>query len=120
ISYIGEFSNIAIYPGEVPINEMDYHDIWGNYLRYIGAGAVAFGGLMGLVKTLPTIFSSFIGAVKGFSNRTEEEKLRTDTDIPMWSIVLLTIIFIAVLIFFPHIEVGILGAFLLLIFGFFF
>lgn len=120
ISYIGDFATIAIYPGDVPISEMDYHEIWGNYLRYIGAGAVAFGGLMGLIKTLPTIYCSFIGAVKGFTNRTEEEKLRTDTDIPMWSIVMLTIFFIAVLIFFPHIEVGFLGAFLLLIFGFFF
>ncbi|HLR40961.1 MAG TPA: oligopeptide transporter, OPT family [Virgibacillus sp.] len=120
ISYIGEFANTVIYPGEVPISEMNYHDIWGNYLRYIGAGAVAFGGIMGLVKTLPTIFSSFTGAIKGFKKAGDVEEIRTDQDIPMWLIVILTIAFITVLMFFPHIEIGFIGAILLLIFGFFF
>lgn len=120
ISFIGDFANTAIYPAEVPISEMNYHDIWGNYLRYIGAGAVAFGGIMGLVKSLPTIFSSFTGAVKGFSDVGNSDELRTDKDIPMFLIVILTIAFIGILMFFPHIEIGFIGAILLLIFGFFF
>lgn len=120
ISYIGEFANTAIYPGTVPISEMNFHDIWGNYLRYIGAGAVAFGGIMGLIKTLPTIYSSFVGAIKGLTNGGKAEKLRTDEDIPMWLIATLTIVFLGILTFFPHIEVGFVGALLLLIFGFFF
>lgn len=120
ISYIGDFANTAIYPGEVPISQMNYHDIWGNYLRYIGAGAVAFGGIMGLVKTLPTIMSSFTGALKGFKETGNSQQIRTDEDIPMSSTILLTIIFLAILIFFPQIEIGIVGAILLLIFGFFF
>ncbi|MGY0692138.1 OPT family oligopeptide transporter [Virgibacillus sp. FSP13] len=120
ISYIGDFANTAIYPAEVPISEMNFHDIWGNYLRYIGAGAVAFGGIVGLVKTLPTVASSFTGAIKGYKDANDTEDLRTDKDIPMSAIVILTIVFIGVLIFFPHIEIGIIGAILLLIFGFFF
>ncbi|OZU88866.1 oligopeptide transporter, OPT family [Virgibacillus indicus] len=120
ISFIGDFANTAIYPAEVPISEMNYHDIWGNYLRYIGAGAVAFGGIMGLVKSLPTIFSSFTGAVKGFSDVGNSDELRTDKDIPMFLIIILTIAFIGILMFFPHIEIGFIGAILLLIFGFFF
>ncbi len=120
ISYFGEFANTVIYPGEVPISEMNYHDIWGSYLRYIGAGAVAFGGIIGLVKTLPTIWSSFTGALKGFKNTGNAEELRTDKDISMLFIVLLTIAFIATLMFFPNIEIGIIGAILLFIFGFFF
>jgi len=119
ISYIGEFAQAPIYPGEVPIAEMGYHEIWDNYLRYIGAGAVAFGGIIGLVKTLPTIFSAFIGAVKGFSADGTGD-LRTEKDIPMSLIVGLTVLFMAILIFYPTIEVGLVGAILLFIFGFFF
>src|SRR5699024_4649188 len=120
ISYFGEFANTVIYPGEVPISEMNYHDIWGSYLRYIGAGAVAFGRIIGIVKTLPTIWSSLTGALKGFKNTSNAEELRTDKDISMLFIVLLTIAFIATLMFFPNIEIGIIGAILLFIFGFFF
>lgn len=120
ISYIGEFANTVIYPGEVPISEMNFHDIWENYLRYIGAGAVAFGGLMGLIKSLPTIWSSFAGAIKGFMGTGNLEEIRTEKDIPMSLIVILTVAFIGILMFFPHIELGFIGAVLLLVFGFFF
>src|SRR5699024_12132703 len=95
-------------------------DIWENYLRYIGAGAVAFGGLIGLIKTLPTIASSFAGAIKGFANPDNTEELRTEEDIPFSLIVILTVVFLAVLTFFPQINVGFMGALLLLVFGFFF
>lgn len=120
ISFIGDVSTTPIYPGEVPISQMGFHDIWDNYLRYIGAGAVAFGGIMGLIKTLPTIGASFVGSIKGFSAAGEGEDLRTDKDIPMPLIVLLTVIFMAILLFWPTINVGIIGAILLFIFGFFF
>lgn len=120
ISFVGEFANTAIFPGEILISEMNYHDIWENYLRYIGAGAVAFGGIIGLVKTLPTIFSSFTGAIKGFKDAGSSDEIRTDKDISMSSIVILTVAFIGILMFFPHIEIGFIGAILLLIFGFFF
>lgn len=120
ISFIGQVASTAIFPATVPISKMDYWDIWSNYLRYIGAGAVAFGGIMGLIKSLPTIFTSFIGAVKGFKDAGETAELRTDTDMPMWSIAGLTVLFIAVLVFFPGIHIGLVGAIMLLIFGFFF
>lgn len=120
ISYIGDFAGTVIYPGEILISEMNYHDIWENYLRYIGAGAVAFGGLIGLIKTLPTIASSFAGAIKGFANPDNTEELRTEEDIPFSLIVILTVVFLAVLTFFPQINVGFMGALLLLVFGFFF
>ncbi|MFC4557552.1 OPT family oligopeptide transporter [Virgibacillus kekensis] len=120
ISYIGGFTDATIYPGEVPIADMGFHQIWDNYLRYIGAGAVAFGGIIGLVKTLPTIASSFTGAMKGFSSAGEGEDLRTEKDIPVILIVILTVIFLAVLMFWPTINLGLIGSILLFIFGFFF
>ena len=120
ISFFGEFSSTVIFPAEIPVSEMGFQDIYDNYLKYIGAGAVAFGGIMGLIKTLPTIFSSFLGAVKGFKGQDEGDQLRTDQDMPIWSIVLLTLVVVGVLLFFPHLQIGIVGAIMLLIFGFFF
>lgn len=120
ISFIGETSTVPIYPAEVPISEMGFHEIWDNYLRYIGAGAVAFGGIMGLIKTLPTIASSFTGAIKGFSSAGDSVDMRTDKDIPMTLIVVLTVVFMGILMFYPTINLGIIGAILLFIFGFFF
>ncbi|MFD1020974.1 OPT family oligopeptide transporter [Thalassobacillus hwangdonensis] len=121
ITYFGDFANQPIAPADVPISEMDYHMIWDNYLRYIGAGAVAFGGIVGLLKTLPTIFSSFAGAIRGFKEADNTQgTLRTDQDIPLSLIGGLTILVIGILAFFPQIEVGILGALLVMIFGFFF
>ncbi|WP_164668062.1 OPT family oligopeptide transporter [Virgibacillus doumboii] len=120
ISFIGDVTTTPIYPGEIPISEMGFHQIWDNYLRYIGAGAVAFGGIMGLVKTLPTIVSSFKGSVQGFSAAGDGNDLRTDEDLPMTLIVVLTVVFMGILLFWPTISIGIVGAVLLFIFGFFF
>ncbi|GGK02903.1 oligopeptide transporter, OPT family protein [Lentibacillus kapialis] len=120
ISFIGDVAATPIYPGEVPISEMGFHDIWDNYLRYIGAGAVAFGGIMGLIKTMPTIISSFTGSIKGFSASGDTTDLRTDRDLPMSLIAVLTVIFMGILLFYPTINVGFIGAVLLFIFGFFF
>ncbi|HLQ70169.1 MAG TPA: oligopeptide transporter, OPT family [Bacillota bacterium] len=120
ISFIGDIAAEPIYPGEVPISEMGFHDIWDNYLRYIGAGAVAFGGIMGLIKTTPTIVSSFVGSLKGFSEAGSGEDLRTDKDISMSTIGILLLLFIGILFFYPAIDIGFIGIILLLIFGFFF
>ena len=65
VSFGGES---ILYPGTVPIttlyNEGGASAIWSSYIRYIGAGAVAAGGIISLVKTLPLLFSTFYEAVK--------------------------------------------------------
>jgi len=48
---------------------MDYWDLWANYLRYIGAGAMLCGGLISLIKELPIMFSSFREAMRGYGAR---------------------------------------------------
>jgi len=53
IRMIGEGRPLPMYPASVPIDQMAPSDIWNNYLRYIGAGAVAFGGLISLVRAIP-------------------------------------------------------------------
>ena len=61
-------SNNTIYPGTETIGAIyaakGASAIWNNYIRYIGAGAVAAGGIISLVKTLPLIISTFREAIK--------------------------------------------------------
>lgn len=53
----------VLFPGAVPIAEMDSFAIWTNYIKYIGAGAVAAGGIMSLIKSLPLIVRTFAQAM---------------------------------------------------------
>lgn len=93
--------------------------IWGRYIRYIGAGAVAAGGIISLIKSLPTIGKTFSKAISGFGKKLDAAE-RTNRDIPM--IVLLVIALVIVLIIWltPAIPVNLLGAILIVVFGFFF
>ena len=94
-------------------------DVWGNYIRYIGAGAVAAGGIISLVKTLPTMIKTFAVAIKGFGKKSETQE-RTSKDIPMLY-VLIGIVAVAIAIWvIPSIPVSPLGALIIVVFGFFF
>ncbi|MBO5167349.1 MAG: oligopeptide transporter, OPT family [Lachnospiraceae bacterium] len=115
---------LVLYPGEVSIGEIFATDgasgIWGTYIRYIGAGALAAGGIISLVKSLPLIVRTFRDAIKGMKGSKVGEVTRTSKDIPM-SVVLISIAVITVLIWLvPAIPVSFLGAVIVVIFGFFF
>ncbi len=113
--------NTVIYPGTVPISQMDYWDIWGTYIRYIGAGAVASGGIISLIKSIPTIIKAFAASMSGFKKSDlKGSHARTDTDIPMNIVLILFAVIIVVIAFLPQFEVGILGAVIVALFGFFF
>lgn len=108
-----------LFPGLKPISEMASTDIWNSYIKYIGAGAVAAGGILSLVKSLPLIVRTFGQAVKGYGGE-KGTGLRTDRDLPMGvigALVLITIVFIWL---FPPIPVTLLGAVCIAVFGFFF
>lgn len=109
----------VIYPGTIPIAGMGTWDIWGNYIRYIGAGAVLAGGLISLIKSFPLIITTFRDAVKGFSFKTSNTT-RTEKDLPI-AVVVLGIGIIAIFMWiFPEIPIGFTGAAIIIIFGFFF
>ena len=100
-------------------NQLGASQIWSNYVRYIGAGAVAAGGLISLIKTFPTMIKTFGHAMKGFGKKGDSQ-LRTQQDISM-KVVLGGILIIAVLIWLlPEIPVSFLGALIVVVFGFFF
>ncbi|KGG79907.1 peptide transporter [Caloranaerobacter azorensis H53214] len=121
ISHIGGFITVPVYPASVPIAELGSGDIWHYYIRYIGAGAVAFGGIISLIKSLPLIVRTFKEALGGFKAGFENESnLRTDQDMSMKLVVVGVIVLILVMIFTDIIPVGVMGAILIAIFGFFF
>jgi len=111
--------DMILYPASVPISEMQPSALWGSYLRYIGAGAVAAGGILSLVKSLPTIVKTFAQAMKGFGVKANASE-RTSRDIPM-NIVLIGIGIVAIFMWLcPVIPVNWLGAIMIIVFGFFF
>ena len=94
--------------------------IWSNYIRYIGAGAVAAGGIISLIMSMPLIVSTFVDAIKGIKEGKDNANIRTEQDLDMRFIgagVLLMIIIIWLL---PQIPVTLIGAALIVLFGFFF
>lgn len=94
--------------------------IWSNYIRYIGAGALAAGGIISLIKSLPLIVRTFRDALKGMGGGTGNSQLRTEQDLNM-KIVLGAIAVLTLLIWLiPAVPVNLLGAIIIVVFGFFF
>ncbi len=112
----------VMFPSDVPISEMDVSAIWSSYIRYIGAGAVATGGLISLIKSLPLIIKTFKESLLSIKNKEGADLAieRTNTDLSIKWVGLMLIIVMAVLILYPSIPLGIGSALLILIFGFFF
>lgn len=110
ISFFG--GSDIFYPGTVAVAEMGTWDLWGSYIRYIGAGAVAAAGIISLIKTFPIMVKTFAHAIKGFKKDSE--------DIPIW-VVLVGILAIALLMWLlPFFPVNFFGALIIVVFGFFF
>ncbi len=122
ISNIGSMGDIIMYPASVPIKELGYWGIWDNYIRYVGAGAVAFGGVFSLIKSLPLIIQTFKDAMKDYSSggATQGSGKRTEKDMPLKLVLIGTLVVVLAMMMLPIIPVGFSGALLIAIFGFFF
>lgn len=117
-------SNTVLYPGNETILHLytkgGASNIWSLYIRYIGAGAVAAGGIISLIKSLPLILSTFRDSIKGLSSSRKTSTERTSLELNMkfiFSAILAMILFIWLL---PVVPVNLLGAVLVILFGFFF
>lgn len=113
-----------LYPGNIPISEIyaagGAGDIWHYYIRYIGAGAVAAGGIISLIKSLPLIVTTFRDAIKSMKGTSASGKLRTEQDLSMKVIGIGVIVMILILWLLPQIPVSLVGAIVIVVFGFFF
>lgn len=115
---------LVLYPGTETIGNMfaagGASAIWSSYIRYIGAGALAAGGIISLMKSLPLIIRTFGDALKSMKGVSREEVTRTSKDIGM-RIVIVCIAVITILIWLiPVIPVSFVGAVIVVVFGFFF
>jgi len=121
IANIGSMGTIIMYPATDPISELGYWGIWDNYIRYIGAGAVAFGGIFSLVKSIPLIFNTFRDSMKDMSKGVGGTKtIRTDNDLSMKVVLIGSLTVVLAMGMLPIIPVGFIGAIIIAVLGFFF
>jgi putative OPT family oligopeptide transporter len=124
ITMLGSGLN-TVFPPETTqlISQMSADDIWGHYIRYIGAGAVTFGGLMTLIKTLPTIISAFKDSFKDLKESKNDktiEKSRTERDLPLIYVLIGSVALIVFMSVIPKIPTNFLSSVMIVVFGFFF
>ena len=93
--------------------------IWSNYIRYIGAGAVAAGGLISLIKSFPMMISTFVKAMQGFGKSADTDD-RLSKNMSGKSLLIGIIVVVIVMWLLPAIPITLPGAVLIVIFGFFF
>ena len=124
IKFFGEAATTAIAPGTVPISEMTPNAIRGAYVLYIGAGAVAAGGIISLIRSLPTILHGLKGGLadlRGTHGRVGATP-RTDQDLSMKFVIGGVVFLLLIMIVAPqlHLQWNLLGALLIVAFGFLF
>lgn len=116
--------NLVLYPGSAPIGEMFAQGgtgaIWGSYIRYIGAGALAAGGIISLIKSLPLIVRTFKDAVKGMKAVGGAGTERTAQDLSMKAVMISIGVCTLLVWLVPAIPVTLLGAIIVVVLGFFF
>ena len=123
IGLFGEGRLTPLYPATVPIPGMGTDDIWSNYIRYIGAGAVAAGGIINLARALPTIIDSFRASFRDLRKMRGEggaSGRRTERDIPINVVLIGSVVLAFAMTLVPQLHVNLLTAVLIILFGFFF
>ncbi len=133
LAYLVLIPAIAIFGGGLPeplfpastlIRDMGPHEIRNAYILYIGAGAVATGGIISMLKVLPLIAQAFAAGMKDLlasrSGAPRMEVSRTDRDLPMGVVVLGSMALVLALSLVPSLHISLLGAVLVVLFGFLF
>ncbi len=129
ITFFGDQLTVAIAPATVPISQLDVDGIRANYVRYIGAGAVTFGGLMTLLRTLPTIVSAFRDSFADLSKKENSGNisvgnittvLRTERDMPIVYVIGGCLFLVLFMVLMPNLPVNFVSAVMIIVFGFFF
>ncbi len=116
--------NMILAPGSAPIGQLYAEGgasaIWGTYIRYIGAGALAAGGIISLIKSLPLIITTFKDALKSMTAGGVVSKDRTSNDMSMITVIIAIVVLTLLVWLVPAIPVNPIGAIIVVVFGFFF
>ncbi|HZS43466.1 MAG TPA: oligopeptide transporter, OPT family [Blastocatellia bacterium] len=122
VKFFGVGWQSPLFPTDV-IGNMTAGGIFDHYVRYIAAGAVATGGIVSLLRSLPTIISAFKGGVKDFRGAkggSSNTGLRTERDIPMPYMIAGVIAVAVFIVLMPKLQVDVISVLLILAFAFFF
>ncbi|WP_374583276.1 OPT family oligopeptide transporter [Pseudoduganella sp.] len=121
IKFFGDPLTTVLAPGTMLISEMGPNDVRGAYILYIGAGAVAAGGIIALLRAMPMIWRSIATGLAGAGKGSKADATRrTEQDIPMKWVVIGCLAIIAVITASTPLHMNVLGALLILVFGFLF
>ena len=124
IKFFGENATAPLAPGTIPISQMGPDDIREAYILYIGAGAVAAGGIISLFRSIPTIWRGLRGGLADLFRKhaRREHAPRTDRDLSMRIVIIGCLAIMAVIVAIPqlHLRGNLIGAFLIVLFGFLF
>lgn len=123
LAYIGQQApGIIVAPANLPLSELDPGQLRNFYIKYLGVGAVALGGFVSLVKSIPVIMHSFTAGFSQLMGKKipEQDIPRTDRDLPLSLVLVGSLVVIILIWLFPSTELHILGAALAVMFGFFF
>ncbi|MCP4583204.1 MAG: oligopeptide transporter, OPT family [candidate division Zixibacteria bacterium] len=124
LAYIGQQApGMVIAPATLPLGDLDPGQLRNFYIKYLGVGAVALGGFVSLMKSIPVIVHSFSAGFSQLMGKqvVDPDKLpRTDRDLPLSTVLIGSLIVIVLIWLFPGTELHILGAAMAVVFGFFF
>ncbi|MFZ6178042.1 OPT family oligopeptide transporter [Nannocystis pusilla] len=112
IAWIGAGLPGPLYPErELTIAQMDASQIWRQYIRYIGAGAVATAGILTVLRNMPMMAGAFVSVARGMRKETGEKATAgaTDRDLPGSFIAAAIAVVIAAVALVPGLVAGDLG-----------
>ena len=122
IKFFGGGLSGVLAPGTKPIADMSPGDIRTAYILYIGAGAVAAGGIISLMRSLPIILNSIRSGLSDFKAAASAHSsvLRTDRDLSMKFVGAGVLALIFAILAAPSLHMNLLGAVMIVVFGFLF
>jgi len=121
IALFGDGLTVPLAPATDLIKDMGPGDIWNNYVRHIGAGAVATGGLFALARATPSILSAITASARSLTGGASEgSTLRTEKDTPTPVLLVGALAIVAFVWAVPAFGMNLMGAVLILVLGFLF
>ena len=119
IKFFGDTLVGVLAPGTIPISQMGPGEVRSAYVLYIGAGAVAAGGIISLVRALPLILASIRSGIGDISaaRRGDAAAPRTERDLPLKAVGIGLLLLLAVIMLSPSLHMNLLGALLILLLG---
>jgi putative OPT family oligopeptide transporter len=124
IKFFGDDLAGPLAPGTIPIHDMSPHQIRGAYILYIGAGAVAAGGIISLVRSIPTIWQGIQGGLRDLRGGARQgggaQVPRTERDLSMKTVLIGSLALVVAITLAPPLQMNVGGAVLIVVFGFLF